>query len=82
MDISDQSETNRKGGYNVSQELGTVDCDINVCNLVPLKSSEHETNCTTDNQKDTTVNGAQPQPSLDKNMSRCQMNSLKSFIAP
>ena len=69
MDISDQSETYRKGGYNVSQEVGTVDSDIYVCIFVPFKSSENETNDTTDNQKDTTGNGAQPQQLLDKNMS-------------
>ena len=36
---------------------------------MPFKSSENETNDSTDNQKDTTVNGAQPHQLLDKNMS-------------
>ena len=69
MNISDQSETYRKEGYSVSQEVKIVDSDINVCNSVPLKSSENQTNGTTGNQKITTVNGAQPQQSLDKDMS-------------
>ena len=43
MNISDQSETYRKGGYNVSQEVGSVDSYSNVCNSVPLKSSEKQT---------------------------------------
>ena len=69
MNIYDQSETYRKEGYSVSQEVEIVDSDINVCNSVPLKSSENQTNSTTGNQKITTVNGAQPQQSLDKDMS-------------
>ena len=36
---------------------------------MPLKSSENQTNGTTGNQKITTVKGAQPQQSLDKEMS-------------
>ena len=69
MNISDQSETYRKEGYSVFQEVKIVDSDINVCNLVPLKSSENQTNGTTAYQKFTMVNGAQPQQSLDKDMS-------------
>ena len=69
MNISDQSETYRKEGYSVSQEVKIVDSDINVCNSVPLKSSENQTNGTTSNKKIATVTGAQPQQSLDKDMS-------------
>ena len=69
MDISDQSETYRKGGYSISQEVKAVDSDINICNSVPLKYSEKQTNRTTDNQKNTTVIGAQPQQALYKDMS-------------
>ena len=69
MNISDQSETYRKEGYSVPQEVKIVDSDINVCDSVPLKNSENQTNGTTGNQKITTVKGAQPQQSLDKEMS-------------
>ena len=69
MNISDQSETYQKEGYSVSQEVEIVDSDINVCNSVLLKSSENQTNGTTGNQKITMVNGAQPQQSLDRDMS-------------
>ena len=65
MNISDESETYRKEGYSVSEEVEIVDSDINVCNSVLLKNSENQTNGTTGNQKITTVNGAQPQQSLD-----------------
>ena len=69
MNISDQSETYRKGGYNVSQEVGTVDSYSNACNSVPLKSSEKQINCTTEYQKNATVYGAESQQTNIKDMS-------------
>ena len=69
MDISDQSETYRKGGYTVSQEVKAVDSDTNVCISGPLKYSENQTNGTTDNQQNTTVIRSQPQQALYKDMS-------------
>ena len=69
MNISDQSETYRKGRYNVSREVGTVDSYSNVCNSVPLKSSEKQTNSTTDSQKNAPVYGAEPQQSYNKEVS-------------
>ena len=69
MNISDQSETYRKGGYNVSQEVGTVDSYSNACNSVPLKSSEKQKNCTTEYQKNATVYGAESQQTKIMDMS-------------
>ena len=69
MNISDQSETYRKGGYNVSQEAGTVDSYSNACNSVPLKSSEKQTNCTTEYQKNDTVYEGETQQTNIKDMS-------------
>ena len=69
MNISDQSESYRKGGCNVSQEVGIVDSYSNVCNSVPLKSSEKQTNSTTDNHKNAPVYAAEPQQSCNKEMS-------------
>ena len=69
MNISDQSETLRKGGYTVIQQVETVDSFSNVCNLVPLKINEEQTNSTTNKQKNATVYGAEPQQALNKDMS-------------
>ena len=69
MNISDQSETYRNGGYTVSQEVGTVDSYSNACNSVPLKSSEKQTNCTTEYQNNATVYGAESQQANIKDMS-------------
>ena len=55
MNIYDQSETYRKGGCNVSQEVGTVDSYSNASSSVPLKSGEKQTNGTTEYQKNATV---------------------------
>lgn len=69
MNISDQSDTYRKGEYNVSQEVGTIDSYSNVCNSVPLKSSEKQTNSTTEYQKNATAYEAEPQQAQNKDMS-------------
>ena len=63
MNSSDQSETYRNGGCNVSQEIRTVD-SYNVCNWVPLKTSINQTAITTECQKN-----AEPQLALNKDMS-------------
>ena len=67
MNISDQSETYGKGGYNVSEKVGTDDsCNIN--SSVPLKGSEKQTNKTNEYQKHATVYGAEPQQASDRDM--------------
>ena len=69
MNISDESETYRKGGCNVSQEVGVVDSYGNVCNSVPLKTSIKQTDSNTGYQKNATDFKAEPQQALNKDMS-------------
>ena len=69
MIFSDESETYRKGGCNVSQEVGIVDSYSNVCNSVPLKTSIKQTDSTIEYQKNATFFEAEPQQALNKDMS-------------
>ena len=69
MNISDESETYRKGGCNLSQEIGIFDSYSNVCNSVQLKTSIKQTGSTTEYQKNATVFEAQPQQALNRDMS-------------
>ena len=55
MNIFDESETYRKGGCNLSQEVGIVDSYSNVCNSVAFKTSIKQTDSTTERQKNATV---------------------------
>ena len=69
MNISDESETYRKGGCNVSQEVGIVHSYSNVCNSVPLNTSIKQTGSTTQYQKNATIFEAEPHQALNKDMS-------------
>ena len=48
MNVSDQSETYRKEGHNISQEVGIVDSYSNARNSMSLKKTEKQTNTTTE----------------------------------
>ena len=69
MNISDESEIYRKGGCNVSQEVGIVDSYSNVCNSEPLKTSIKQRGSTTEYQKNATISEAEPHQALNKDMS-------------
>ena len=81
MNISDESETYKKGGGNVSQEVGIFNSYSSVCNSVPLKTSIKQTDSTNEYQKNATVFEAEPQQALNKDMS-LQNEQYQEFHCP
>ena len=69
MNISNQSETYRKEGHNISQEVGIVDSYSNACNSMSLKNMEKQTNTTTECQKYDSVYETEPKQAYIRDIS-------------
>ena len=69
MNISDQSETYRKEGHGISQEIEIADSYSNARNSMSLKNTEKQTNTTTECQKYDSLYETDPKQAHIRDMS-------------